>query len=115
MVRYGISFSDQLCSELVYADDTLLPGTSTGNLRKYLQCIAHIGYYYGSAVNWKKIDQFNIQCETHNIIDEDGNGITYKSSIKYLESQLQADRKMESEIAQKIGEASKIFKNLKRI
>ena len=57
----------------------------------------------------------NIQCEMRHLIDEDGNNITYKSSIKYLGAQLQADGKMDSEIAQKIGEAHRTFKNLKRI
>ena len=40
-VRYGISFSDQLCSELVYADDTLLIGQSMQRLQTYIGYIAH--------------------------------------------------------------------------
>ena len=43
MVRYGISFSDQLCSELVYADDTLLVGQSVQGLQKYMDCIGAVG------------------------------------------------------------------------
>ena len=44
-----------------------------------------------------------------------GNIIDSKSSMKYLGAQLQADGKNDSEIAQKIGEAGRSFKNLKRI
>ena len=72
----------------MYADDTLLLGSSTDNLQKYLQCIAHVGEHYGLALNWKKIDQMNIQCGIRHLIDEDENNITCKSSIKYLGAQL---------------------------
>ena len=112
---YGITLSDDQLHALVYADDTLLLGSSTDNLQKYLQYIAHVGENYGLALNWKKVDQMNIQYEVRDLIDEDGNIITYKSSIKYLGSQLQADGKIHSEIAQKIGEAHRTIKNLKRI
>ena len=58
---YDIFLSDDQLHELVYAEDTLLLGSSTDNLQKHLQCIAHVGENYGLALNWKKVDQMNIQ------------------------------------------------------
>ena len=115
LTEYGISIDDDEIHELVYADDTLLLGTSTDQLQKYLQCIAYVGQNYGLALNWKKVDQMSIQCEARDLIDEDGNIIDSKTSMKYLGAQLQADGKNDSEIVQKIGQAGRSFKNLKRI
>ena len=100
LTEYGISIDDDEIHELVYVDDTLLLGTSTDQLQKYLQCIAHVGHNYRLSLNWKKVDQMSIQCEARDLIDEDGNIIDSKSSMKYLKSQLQADEKNDSGIAQ---------------
>ena len=115
LAEYSIPIDDDEIYELAYADDTLLLGTSTDHLQKYLQCIANIRQNYGLSLNSKKVDQMSIRCEARDLINEDGKIIDSKSSMKYLGAQLQADGKNNSQIAQKIDEASRSFKNLKRI
>eukprot|EP00973_Karenia_brevis_P010251 1389236-Karenia_brevis.AAC.1 len=63
------------------------------------------GREYGLILNWKKVEKMDIQCEACNLIDEDGNYIADKNSMKYLGALIVSDGKMESEVAQKIGEA----------
>ena len=78
-----------------------------------MYCICWTKLWIG--IKLEEGDQMSIQCEARDLIDEDGKIIDSKISMKYLGAQLQADEKNDSEIAQKIGEAGRSFKNLKRI
>eukprot|EP00973_Karenia_brevis_P050327 6985698-Karenia_brevis.AAC.1 len=79
--EYGIQMNNEALNELVYADDTLLLGSSIDHLQKYMQCVAAMGAEYGLVLNWKKIEQMNIQCDHGQLMDDMGNNIGIKSSI----------------------------------
>ena len=113
--EHGMQLDSTCCNELVYADDTLLIGVSTQYLQKYMECIAKVGGEYGLALNWKKVEQLNVNCDIAPVCNPEGGAIQVKQSMKYLGAQLDADGRMESEIAQKLGAATQAFKNLKRI
>ena len=49
------------------------------------------------------------------LYDPQGDALRTKSAMKYLGAQLAADGHLESEVAQKIGEATQVFKTLKSI
>ena len=108
--EYGIELDPDELNELVYADDTLLMGTQTEYIQKYMQCIPAVGYEYGLSLTWKKVEQLNINCTGTQIIDEEGDAITVKLSLRYLVAILYSSGLVDSEIAQKIGEASANFK-----
>jgi len=113
--RDNVVLEEADCNELVYADDTLLLGSNTEHLQLYMDYIAQVGKEYGLALNWKKVEQMNINCQNMHIHDALGDHITVKQSIRYLGAQLHANGQLEAEIAQKIGLASQEFKVLKRI
>ena len=48
---HGVHLNHMCCSELVYADDTLLVGLDTHQLQKYMECIAQVGGHFGLALN----------------------------------------------------------------
>ena len=113
--EYGIELDSDELNELVCADDTLLMGTQPEYIQKYMQYIAAMGYEYGLSLNLKKVEQLNVNCTGNQIIDEAGDAITIKSSLKYLGAVLHSSGLVDSEIAQKIGEASANFKVLQKI
>ena len=112
---HHIDLSEMGCSDLVYADDTLLVGVNANYLQKYMECIAQIGSEYGLKLNWSKVEQMNVNCQNMPIYAPTGEEIGVKSHMKYLGAQLAADGRIESEIAQKLGIASREFKCLRRI
>ena len=50
--RWRISNAD----DTLYADDTLLVGTSEQTIEKQLACIVELGATYGLDMNWKKVE-----------------------------------------------------------
>ena len=80
-----------------------------------MRCIAQVGKTYGLSLNWKKVEQMNINCQGMDIYSSEGDIIQVKNCLKYLGAQLHADGHLESEIAQKLGIASQEFKTLRRI
>ena len=112
---HHIDLSEIACSDLVYADDTLLVGVSPNHLQKYMECIAQIGSEYGLKLNWRKVEQMNVNCQNMPIHAPTGEEIIVKSRMKYLGAELAADGHIESELAQKLGVAAREFKCLRRI
>ena len=110
-----ISLTDQLaCNELLYADDTLLIETDRAKLTAYMNNIIQCGKEYGLKLNWDKLGQLNINCDSIGLMQPGRDPIICKHSLKYLGAQLSADGYSDSEIAQKIGRASYDFKTLKQ-
>eukprot|EP00973_Karenia_brevis_P064589 8973173-Karenia_brevis.AAC.1 len=72
---YNIELDSNDINELIYADDTLLVGSSVNHLQMYMQCISTVGCEYGLTLNWKKVDQLNINCDDRYLIDEHGESI----------------------------------------
>ena len=88
--KISVSPNSFHCDELVYADDTLLLGTDPVYLQTYMRCIAQVGKTYGLSLNWKKVEQMNINCQGMDIYSSEGDIIQVKNCLKYLEAQLHA-------------------------
>ena len=75
----GVRLTELCCNELVYADDTLLIEVSENNIQAYMECIAEVGREFGLALNWKKLEQINVNCE-HKVLHSPAG----EASMKYL-------------------------------
>ena len=49
--------------DLLYADDTLLVGSSTQEIEKKLSCIVAMGAQYGLTMNWKKVELMSFRAD----------------------------------------------------
>ena len=114
-VEHGIVMGNTAFNGLVDADDTLLVGARASHLQEYMNCIAAVGKEFGLSLNWSKLEQLNVSIDEAQIYDPSGGLIQAKASIKYLGAQLKADGRIESEIMQKLGVASREFDSLRRI
>eukprot|EP00973_Karenia_brevis_P040855 5653511-Karenia_brevis.AAC.1 len=99
--EYGILSTEEICNELVYADDTLLIGRSAQFLQKYMDCIAKIGRSYGLSLNWRKVEKMDVNVTEQPLYDDMGHQINVKTSLKYLGAQLAANGKLEGEVLTK--------------
>ena len=110
----GPSTESLLLSDLVYADDTLLVGTSDIFLQRFMTCIGRAGGSYGLSVNWNKLEAMPVRTIAQ-LKKPDGNDIVTKEAILYLGSLLSADGRNGSEINRRIGMAKADFETLMRV
>ena len=75
-------FSNNL-SDLLYADDTLLVGTSAEGLSAFLAAICDIGREYGLALNVSKTKVLNVRADIV-ASGPDGQALETKTSMTYL-------------------------------
>ena len=101
-------------NELVYADDTLVVATDPCRAETHMRCIEAMGMNYGLRLNRKKCEVLPIGCEA-SIAAPDGSYITYKSSISYLGSYLDATGAGGPEICRRLGEAKGQFDKLAKV
>ena len=76
---HDVHLNHMCCSELVYADDTLLVGLDTHQLQKCMECIAQVGGHFGLALNWTKVEQVNVNCDVEPVRNPQGVRSTLKS------------------------------------
>ena len=50
-------------ADVVYADDTLLLGTSDCHLQEFLSEVANAGSLYGMELHWDKFQLLQVQCQ----------------------------------------------------
>ena len=101
-------------SELVYADDTLLLGTSEVFLQRLMECIGEVGGRYGLSFNWDKLEAMPVRMAAQ-FQTPAGDDIPSKESLIYLGSSLHADGRSGSEINRKLGMARADFDAVSRI
>ena len=99
-------------SDLVYADDTLLLGTCSEDLHKFMSKIGEAGMEYGLVFNWGKLETLPVRTEAV-IRKPDGGAIATKSSILYLGSSLASDGRFGSELNRRLGMARSDFDKLR--
>ena len=102
------------CSEVLYADDTLLLGTSAAEAEKQLACIVEIGEEYGLEMNWGKVEVLAANAEVV-VRKPDGTALKQKASMTYLGALIAADGRAESELARRIGLAEAEFLKLSQV
>ena len=111
---HGIELPEESLSELLYADDTLLLGTNTQAVQKYLDCIVEVGLEYGLEMNWGKVECLASRCDPH-LFRPDGQQIVCKTSIKYLGAMVCANGSIDSELGRRIGFAWSEFSKLAHV
>ena len=101
-------------ADIVYADDTLLLGTSDPHLQDYLSQIADAGLLYGMELHWDKFQLLQVQCQAI-IRTPTGEHISPKLGIDYLGSVLSHDGLPGHELGRRIGMAKRDFLELQKV
>jgi len=101
-------------SILLYADDTLLIGSSGPCLQELLDSIAAAGKNYGMELHWKKFQFIQVN-GTITLNAPDGTVIQQSDLMTYLGTTLYADGGVKSELNRKLGAAWAEFCKLKRL
>ena len=104
-------------SDVVYADDTLLLGTSDCHLQEFLSEVANAGSFYGMELHWDKFQLLQVQCQA-SILTPAYERIVSKPGIDYLGSVLAHDGLPGHEldrIGRRIGMAKRDFLELQKV
>ena len=107
-------FEGGALSILLYADDTLLIGSSRQCLQEFLDKISATGRNYGMELHWKKFQFIQVNGSV-SLLAPDGTPIPEKDRMTYLGSTLFADGGVKSELNRKLGTAWADFSKLKRL
>ena len=107
-------FDEGALSILLYADDTLLVGSSGQCLQEFLDKIAAAGRNYGMELHWKKFQFIHVNGSV-SLVAPDGTPITESDRMTYLGSTVFADGGVKSELNRKLGTAWAEFCKLKRL
>ena len=108
------AYQNGVISECVYADDTLLIGTSDTYLNDFLAAVAAAGKRYGMELHWQKFQVLAVQSRG-NIKAPDGTPLKHVQHMQYLGANLTADADMNHELSRKIGEANRVFVALRKL
>ena len=100
-----------VCSDLLYADDTMLVSSNTEKLQALLDYVIGEGARYGLELNWGKTVGIGIH---HNgvVSDPSGTPVRMVDKVVYLGGLLTSDMSAKPELSRRIGEAKAIFKAL---
>lgn len=101
-------------ADLVYADDTLLIGTSAQYLRLFLLAVEASGKQYGLELHSGKFQLLQVQT-TDAIVNANEQHILSSPSLVYLGSSLAADGRVGSELNRRIGIAKADFASLCKV
>jgi len=101
-------------SIVLYADDTLLIGSSAASLQHLLDSIAVVGLRFGMELHWAKFQLLQVG-GTYELRSPDGAQILPTDSMTYLGNTLHADGGLQNELAKKLGFAWSDFNKLARV
>jgi len=101
-------------SECVYADGTLLIGTSDAYLCDFLAAVAAAGRRYGMELHSQKFQVLPVRAPGE-VCAPDGTPLPHVQHMQYLGAHLTADADMSHELGRKIGEAKQVFMSLRRL
>ena len=97
--------------EVLYADDTLILGSSHLLVQEYMAAVQKVGLEYGLEIHWGKVHDVGV-CTDQSVRDPSGNVVQSKESMVYLGSSLHSSGRSVSEISRRIGGASADFRAL---
>ena len=100
--------------DLVYADDTVLLGSSAVEVQKYLDHITAVGRSYGLELNFLKTILLRVRGE-YDIYGADGKPLQVKSQAVFLGGLLSTDGSVGAELSRRIGEGRDCFHTLARV
>ena len=101
-------------ADLVYADDTLLLGSSTCFLEEFLRAVGTAGRTLGMELHDGKFQLLQIRC-SGKLRNSRGQPIESTPSLAYLGASISDDGKIGSELARRIGAAKKDFRSLCKV
>ena len=100
-----------VCSDILYADDTILLSSVASKLQMHLDILVEEGAKYGLELNWDKTVLLNINTEAE-LARPSGDKVTRVDRAVYLGSVLTASASAVPELSRRLGEASGCFKSL---
>jgi hypothetical protein len=101
-------------SIILYADDTLLVGSSSESLQQLLDNIATVGLRFGMELHWAKFQLLQLGGQ-YELRSPDGVPIEPTHSMKYLGNTLHDDGGLKTELGKKLGVAWSDFSKLSRV
>jgi hypothetical protein len=100
--------------DILYADDTLLLGTSADNDSELAAVVERIGADYGMTLHWGKTQALAIG--TDDGISAPGGGkLQAATSLQYLGAVINRDGRLDSEVSRKVGIAKSDFRELSKL
>ena len=100
--------------DVVYADDTLLIGTSDVHLNEFLHSVASAGSKYGMELHYGKLQLLQVQTQAH-IRSPANDQIPPADHMQYLGATLDAEGRAGSELARRMGTARGGFNALRAV
>ena len=100
-----------LLGTLLYADDTLLIGTTGTRVQELLTAVSSVGSRYGMQLHWSKFQLLAINGK-YKLTAPDGSLIAAKEVMTYLGAAIFADGGIKSELSRKLGAAWAEFSKL---
>jgi len=108
------AFSEHRLYDVLYADDTLIIGTSAAFVEELASAIERAGADFGMTLHWGKTQALAICCEGR-LKDTSGNPVEDSGSLFYLGGLLTAAGRADSEVSRRIGAAAGDFRALQRM
>jgi len=100
----ALAYSDSRLFDVLYADDTLLIGSTAADVEALALAVERIGTSYGMSLHWGKTQALSV-CTPIRIKRPDGSVIEEKASLHYLGASIYSDGRADSEISRKLGTA----------
>ena len=105
--------NDGLLYDILYADDTLIVGTSTKYVDDLARTVEEAGAQYGMSLHWGKTQGLSVN-SLETMRAPNGTPIEAHESLTYLGALLTADGRGDSEISRRIGIAYSDFRHLRK-
>jgi hypothetical protein len=99
--------------DILYADDTIILGTSAPCVAELALAIERAGAQFGMSLHWGKTQALSVCTETR-IPSPQGGDVEDTGSLVYLGSLLKNDGRADSELSRRIGMASGDFRHLQK-
>ena len=100
-----------VCTDLLYADDTLLFSSNVSKLQTHMELLVDEGSRYGLELNWEKTVAMNILNDGV-LTQPNGKPVKRVSQAVYLGGMLSSVATVAPEVSRRLGEARGSFKNL---
>ena len=101
-------------ANVLYADDTLLVGSSQTALKRWLAAVAETGGHYGLLLHCGKFQLLNVRCD-FSFLTPEGTTIAKTESIGYLGETLNENGKISSELGRRLGIVWADCRNLQQL
>jgi hypothetical protein len=102
-----------VCTDLLYADDTLLFSSNVAKLQIHMDILVDEGSRYGLEINWNKTVAINISNDGA-LTQPGGEPVKIVNQAVYLGGMLSSSAAAAPEVSRRLGEARGSFKSLNR-